>query len=283
MAIFHLSIKTVSRSKGRSAVAASAYRAGVCLLDRRLGQTFDYRRKKGVLYSELVLPADVPAWAVDRAQLWNEAEKSETRKNSTVAREFEIALPIELSEIERKKLALALASELAARHECGVDVAVHAAGRGGDNRNQHAHLLTTTRRLNSFGFHEKCRELDDQKSGEVIYWRNRWEELVNQALANASQTAMVDHRSLFAQGLDREPTFHFGPARTAIHRRLARLDKRAGRVEIFTPQQERAAKQLATMKARLSKSNLARFQKPETETTEIQGEKNEQDDTPIPG
>ncbi|HAZ60146.1 MAG TPA: conjugal transfer protein TraA, partial [Gammaproteobacteria bacterium] len=97
MASFHLAVKTIGRSAGRSATAAAAYRAGVEITDERTGLVHDYTRKQGVEHSALVVPADAPAWANDRAALWNAAEQAETRKNSTVAREYEIALPAELS------------------------------------------------------------------------------------------------------------------------------------------------------------------------------------------
>src|SRR5512139_2719358 len=91
MAIFHLSVKTVGRSRGRSATAAAAYRAAARIEDERTGLIHDYSRKGGVLYREIVTPDDAPAWVRDRAQLWNAAELAENRKNSTVAREFEVA------------------------------------------------------------------------------------------------------------------------------------------------------------------------------------------------
>lgn len=265
MAIFHLSIKTVSRARGRSAVAAAAYRAGTRLHDMRLGRTFDYRRKGGVLHSELVLPEAAPAWANSRESLWNQAEKSETRVNSTTAREFEIALPSELTPSQQKRLTLKLANELTERHLCGVDLAIHGPGKEGDNRNHHAHILTTTRRLTALGFGQKCRELDDQKSGEVMYWRERWAELVNEALEAAQQVARVDHRSLEAQGIEREPTTHAGPARTAFKRRPARRPHMIEETTKLTPGQERLAKQLATMKARLARTDLSKFDQPVVE------------------
>ncbi len=97
MAIFHLSVKTISRSAGRSATAAAAYRVGVEITDERTGEIHDYRRKGGVESAAVILPDNAPEWARDRAQLWNAAEQAEKRKNSTVAREFVIARPAELS------------------------------------------------------------------------------------------------------------------------------------------------------------------------------------------
>ena len=221
MAIYHLSVKTISRSAGRSATAAAAYRAGVEITDERTGEIHDYTRKGGVESAALILPDNAPEWARDRAQLWNAAEQAEKRKNSTVAREFEIALPAELSPEQREKLAHDFARELVKRHGCAADVAIHAPGKEGDNRNHHAHTLLTTRRLEPDGFGEKTRELDDQKTGKVLVteWRERFATLQNERLREAGHSVQVDHRSLEAQGIEREATRHLGPTATAIERR----------------------------------------------------------------
>ena len=221
MAIFHLSVKTISRSAGRSSTAAAAYRAGVEITDERTGEIHDYRRKAGVESAELFLPDGAPEWATDRAKLWNTAEQSEKRKNSTVAREFEVALPSELSADQRRKLAHDFARELVKRHGFAVDVAIHAPGKEGDTRNHHAHILCTTRKLTAEGFTEKTRELDDRATGaqEVTHWREQWAGLTNAALERAGHAVRVDHRSLEMQGIDREPAIHLGPSATAIERR----------------------------------------------------------------
>ena len=221
MAIYHLSVKTVSRSAGRSATAAAAYRAGVAITDDRTGEIHDYTRKGGVESADLVLPAGAPEWSSNRSALWNAAEQAETRKNSTVAREFEIALPDELSPAERQRLARDLAREIVNRHGCVADVAIHSPGKEGDNRNHHAHILLSTRRLGPEGFTEKTRELDDQKTGPqiVTQWRERFASLQNERLRDAGIDARVDHRRLDAQGIDREPTQHLGPSAIGYERR----------------------------------------------------------------
>ena len=219
MAIYHLSVKTVSRSAGRSATAAAAYRSGVEITDMRTGEVHSYFRKGGVESADIVLPDGAPDWASNRAELWNAAEQSETRKNSTVAREFEIALPSELSADERKRLAIDFAREIVERHGCAADVAIHAPGKGGDSRNHHAHILCSTRRLTPDGFGEKTRELDERKTGQVEYWRERFAGMQNERLRDAGVEARVDHRTLEAQGIDREPTRHLGPAATGYERR----------------------------------------------------------------
>jgi hypothetical protein len=229
MASFHLAVKTIGRSAGRSATAAAAYRAGVEIADERTGIVHDYTRKQGIEHREIVAPADAPDWARDRAALWNAAEQAETRKNSTVAREYEIALPAELSADARRDLVLGLAREISERHGVAVDVAIHAPGRQGDQRNHHAHLLTTTRRIGAEGLGEKTRELDQKTSGEVERWRGRFAEMQNAALERAQVAERVDHRSHQRRGIEQEATVHMGPGVAAMERRAERQAQREGR------------------------------------------------------
>jgi len=254
VAIYHLSVKTVSRSAGRSATAAAAYRAGVRIVDSRTGEIHDYTRKGGVESAELVLPAGAPEWAADRAALWNAAEQAETRKNSTVAREFEIALPAELSPSERARLACDFAREIVELHGCAADVAIHAPGKEGDNRNHHAHILLSTRRLGPEGFTEKTRELDDQKTGPqiVTQWRERFASLQNERLHDGGIDARVDHRTLEAQGLDRAPAVHLGPAATGYERRTGERSRKREQAE------QEAAERLARARRAGELERLAR-------------------------
>lgn len=101
MAIFHLSIKILSRSSGKSAVAAAAYRAGAKLEEKETGYTHDYTRKRGVIYSEIFLPANAPQEYQNREILWNEVQKVEKKSDAQLAREIEVALPVELSREEQ--------------------------------------------------------------------------------------------------------------------------------------------------------------------------------------
>ncbi|MDE2422381.1 MAG: MobA/MobL family protein [Gammaproteobacteria bacterium] len=219
MAIYHLSVKTISRSAGRSATAAAAYRSGTKIHCQREDKTFDYTHKGGVENREIFTPEYVPEWATDREKLWNTVELTETRKNSTVAREFEVALPAELDPYQRSQLVRGFVKEIITRHQCVVDVAIHAPSREGDDRNYHAHILMSTRRIDHTGFTEKTRELDEKKSGEVLYWREQWANHCNYALERAGYRERIDHRSLDAQGIDREPTIHLGVSATALERR----------------------------------------------------------------
>ncbi len=232
MAIYHCSTKPLSRSSGRSSVAAAAYRAGDCLLDERQGIEHDYTRRSGVLYSELVLPDDAGEW--NRSELWNAAEEAEKRKDGRTAREWEVALPDELSVEERRELAVSFAEDLANRYGCAVDVAVHAPDREGDGRNWHAHLLATTRKVSGQELGDKCDiELSDAKRlsmglgparEEIAEVREIWADCVNDSLERAGQEERVDHRSLADQReeaerrneperaaeLDREPQIKLG-------------------------------------------------------------------------
>lgn len=173
----------------------------------------------------LVLPKDAPKWASERENLWNEAEGAETRKNSTVAREFEIALPSELNPEQRKQLALQFARELVDTHGFAADVAIHEPGREGDIRNHHAHILVTTRVLESDGFKHKTRELDERTSGVVDHWRSRFAFLQNHFLREAGLEMRVDHRSNLERGINELPSSHLGPSATAIERRGQRSKK----------------------------------------------------------
>ena len=248
VAIYHFSIKPVQRSKGRTATAAAAYRAGCKILDERTGEIHDYTRKGGVESADIVFPAGAPEWVADRAKLWNGAEQAETRKDACVAREFEVALPSELSPSERRRLALDFASSMATEEGCAVDVAIHAPGKEGDNRNWHAHILRTTRKVGLDGFGAK---LDTEQSGrkrqdDLEQVRERWAEMTNVALARAGRTERVDHRTLAAQGIDREPTVHLGPAATAIERRGKTSQKTLNQAE---RRAEQAAQVLAQQQA----------------------------------
>lgn len=230
MAIYHLSVKVVSRSKGQSAVASAAYRSGDALTDEREGRTHDYTRRRGVEASFIVAPAGCE-WAHDRAALWNAAEATEKRKNSTVAREYELALPAELDGQEREVLARQFAAAVVERFGVAADIAIHAPGREGDQRNHHAHILTTTRVVEPDGLGEKTRVLDAAKTGsaEIESLRELWAMQCNEALERAGQTARVDHRSYERQGAEVVPGVHLGPHSTAVERKAAHQAEQEGR------------------------------------------------------
>ena len=201
MAIYHLSAKVVSRTSGRSAVAAAAYRSGERLLDARTGLAHDFRARSGVVTSFIAAPADAPEWALDRQSLWSATEVHETRSNSTTAREWEAALPDELDADQREALARSFAAAMVARFGVVADCALHTPSREGDERNHHLHMLTTTRAVDAQGFGAKTRELDGGKGrgAAVEEIRALWADLTNRALEAAQASARVDHRSHEAQ------------------------------------------------------------------------------------
>ena len=240
MAIFHLDIKPVTRSTGRSATSAAAYRAGESIRDERTGTLYNHSERRDVLHKEIILPGKLDRpdagmeWARERASLWNTAEKAEKQSNSRVAREYLAALPAELSPQRRVILAKTFSREIADRYNVAVDLAIHEPRPQGDPRNFHAHLLATTRQLTPEGLGPKT---GIDMSGEVrselglpasrqefVTLRARWAELTNEALREANIEARVDHRSLQAQGIDREPTPRIPIAAIATERRGERSE-----------------------------------------------------------
>ena len=231
MAIYHLSVKTFSRSKGQSATAAVAYRAGEKMKCDYEGRTHDYTKKSDVLHSEIFLPENAPSWATDREQLWNQVEHAEKRKNSTIAREFEVALPHEFDEQQRIALVQDFSRQIVARHGCAVDAHLHNDDSRTKKQNFHAHIMLSTRKLEQDGFTTKTRELDERKSGEVVYWREQWAETTNRHLYEHgirdknNNYVGIDHRSLKDQGLEREPTIKMGVGATALERKGVKTER----------------------------------------------------------
>lgn len=218
--ICHISMKPIQRSAGRSVTASVAYRDGKKIKDERTGETFDYSHRDGVEFTQDLLPDGVMR-NYTTSELWNAAEQAEKRINSSVGREYIIALPAELTQEERQKLAVDFASYLVDRYGVAANVAVHQPGKEGDERNYHAHIMTSTRVLTPDGFGEKTRVLDDKKTGakEVKQIREKWAELGNEYLERAGSERRMDHRSFAERGLEREPEIHLGPAAAAMERR----------------------------------------------------------------
>ncbi|HEX4231145.1 MAG TPA: MobQ family relaxase [Bryobacteraceae bacterium] len=218
---YHCCVKPVSRSAGRSVVAAAAYRLGERLHDEVYQTVHDYTRRRGVEATFTVAPVDAPAWAHDPEQLWNAAERAEKRKNSTLAREVELALPSMLEPADRQRIAQRFAGELVDRYGVAVSVAIHEPGRNGDDRNHHAHILFTTREMTPEGLGKKTRILDDLKTGprEVSKLRELAADIINDALKAANADIRVDHRSFGERGIDRQPTVHLGPEASEMERR----------------------------------------------------------------
>jgi len=251
LAIYHLSMKPISRASGRSAVASAAYRSAERLTNERDGLTHDFTRRGGVEHSEIVIPAGVNAeWAKDRSSLWNAAEQAENRKDARVAREFEIALPHELNAKQRLVATREFAQGLADRYGAAVDFAIHAPHGSspdqvrGDVRNHHAHLMMTVRAVGPEGFGDKTSIERENKwllsndlptsQMQLRDIRQSWEQVANEKLAEAGFELRIDHRSHQERGLEIEPTEHMGVHATQMQRRgldvsRVRLDAEAAR------------------------------------------------------
>lgn len=224
MAIFHCQAKAISRATGRSATAAAAYRAAVKIKDDRTGEVFDFTGKQGVMQRIMIFPTGCSG--MSRAALWNAAEQAEKRKDAKVAREWELAIPVELSAGARIRLAVDFGRELVRRYSVAADVCIHAPSLGGDQRNWHAHILTTTRRMEGNELKEKTRVLDSPLTSgkEVESMRKLWAEMANRELEQVC-LEKIDHRSLEEQGVLRVPTKHMGPAATQMERRGIRTER----------------------------------------------------------
>lgn len=276
MAIYHLSTKPVSRSSGRSAVASAAYRCAVLLTNHRDGLVHDFTRKEGVEHKEIVLPEGVAAdWALDRSALWNAAEFAEKRKDARVAREFEIALPRELSPEGRLKAARAFARDLANRYGAAVDFAIHSPGEHGDIRNYHAHVLMTTREVGQAGLGEKTRL--EHKNARLLAngmattdmqlqdIRQSWEGIAIRQLQREGLDIRIDHRSHAQRGLELSPTGHMGVHASQMERRgmaveRGRLDDKAARrnAELIRQKPEQVLLLISNEKSVFDRHDIAR-------------------------
>ncbi len=229
MAIFFVDVKTFSRAKGESAVAAAAYRAGTRLVDERTGVAHDYTRRHGVVAVAMFATDGAPGWARDAGRLFVEAEKSETRVNARTARELQVALPFELDGQQRAGLVAQLAGLLVDRYGVAVLAATHEPTGKGDERNVHCHLLFTTRAITPAGFGAKTRVLDDRAEGpkEVEFLRAAVAELTNAALVAAGVSVRVDHRKLTVQAAEAEAAGDLGRA-VLLTRAVVRTEGKAG-------------------------------------------------------
>lgn len=249
MAIYHMSIKNISRAKGKTAIAAAAYRAGTILTDNETGITHNYAKKSEVTYTEIILPEHAPEEYRNREILWNEVQKVETQDRARLAREWEVAIPNELDLDQAKTLIRNFGESLVKEGMC-IDLAIH-----WKNGNHHAHIMGTTRPIGKDGKwapkERKGYKLDaegnkipviDTKTGKqkigargrkmwqretvqandwnrrekVEEWRKRWADCCNKYLARELQ---IDHRSYERQGVTQLPTVHEGYAARLMEQR----------------------------------------------------------------
>ena len=220
MAIFHMRAQVISRSAGRSAIAAAAYRAGERLRDERTGQMHDYTRKAHVEHREIMAPETAPAWMQDRAALWSGVEAAEKRKDAQLAREVHFALPRELDRAERVELIRDFCRREFVTRGMIADVTIHnPSGRDGGEQ-PHAHVMLTTRVLTGEGFGAKDRDWNDKALYEG--WRAGWAEHANRALERVGSRERIDHRSFAERGIDREPEPKLGPKAARLEREETR-------------------------------------------------------------
>lgn len=207
MAIYHTRVKTFSRAKQHSAVAAAAYRGALCLTDTRTGIVHNYQTRSGVQRVICISPIGAPEWTEDPQQLWSAVEAAERRKDSTVAREFEIALPHELSDDQRWELALDVARRLVLRFQFAIQVSMHEPPKNADVRHYYAHLLATTRKVDAQGLAQKTRELDGVINGkpQVEWIRATVMQSVKTHLQQASSAGRAELHAKEADARPRSP------------------------------------------------------------------------------
>ena len=242
MAIYHCSIKIISRGKGKSAVAAAAYRSGEKLVNEYDGAIHDYTRKGGIVHTEILLPDNAPPAFSDRSALWNAVERIEKAKNAQLAREIEIALPHELTREQGVSLVREYVKDNFVAAGMCADICLHDKNDG----NPHAHILLTMRPIEKDGAwgakQEKEYILD--RDGNKIYdpkkrqykcksvpatdwneqtkaeeWRAAWAEICNSYLEKGNHTERIDHRSYERQGIDQIPTVHIGVAASQMEKK----------------------------------------------------------------
>lgn len=237
---YHCTAKAVSFGKGQSAVHTAAYNARERLYQEREGrETKDYgqSRHSELLFSGIFAPAKAPEWTRDRQELWNRAEAAERQNNGQPARNFTLAFPHQLNQQQREWLLKDFAREEFARKGMIADAVIHAPDRHGDERNFHAHLLVTMRRVDGDEFAKtKCREWNSKE--QLNQWRAQWAERGANALARAGyeleaerwrhgnqtlakqRAAALERGDLeFAAALDGEATLHKGAKSAAMERR----------------------------------------------------------------
>ncbi|WP_455257978.1 MobQ family relaxase [Peptoniphilus asaccharolyticus] len=247
MAIYHLCIKIISRGKGKSAVAASAYRSGEKIKNEYDGVVHDFTRKGGIAHTEILLQQNAPKEFSDRGTLWNSVEKIEKSKNSQLAREIEVALPKELDREKQINLVRDYVKENFVKVGMCADIALH----DKNDENPHAHILLTMRPLNedkTWGAKSRKEYILDENGEKVKFkngnyktrkisttdwneqdkaeqWRKAWANITNKYLEENSIQEKVDHRSYQRQGIEQIPTIHLGVSATQMEKKGIATDR----------------------------------------------------------
>ena len=252
MSLFHFNVTQVSRGKGQTAVASAAYRSGEKLHDSYYDEDPDYRKKGGVLYTEILLPDHVPRRLSDRETLWNEVESIEKHPQAQLAYSFNLALQNELIYEDNLELARQFVLENFVARGMIVDLAVHDPDKGsGGIQNPHFHVLCPIRPINDDGTwgEKQHREYLLDENGErirdkngrfkfnavattdwgtaetLLSWRENWAILVNRKFEEKGIDSRIDHRSYEEQGIDLIPSIHEGPTVRAMEKKGIRTDK----------------------------------------------------------
>ena len=239
MAIFHMNFSNISGGNGRSAVASASYRSGEKLHSELENKNYFYDR---VVMPEsfILLPENAPEWASDRETLWNEVEAIDRKVNSRYAKEFNVALPVELTNDEQKELLTKYVQETFVDNGMVADVAIHR-----DNAdNPHAHVMLTNRPFNADGTwgqkskteyildengnktrtekgnirQRKIWLVDWDKQGKVQEWRTAWANYVNRFFEQKDMPERISEKTLEEQGIDGLPTEHVGVNRNKKER-----------------------------------------------------------------
>ena len=234
MAMYHLRVKYLKRGEGRSAVAAAAYRSGTRLVDERGGAVHDYTRKQNVEHAEIMLPEGAPVALSDRGVLWNAIENGIKHPRAQPAMECEAALPREMTKEQCVALVRAFARDMWVKRGVPVDIAIHRTVAADGGEHPHVHFLIGTRRFEPDGSLGKAaRDMQDspmlvqkvyalEKEGKLDEalmlekdlnlgaWRAGWADYSNRFLADAGSGSRIDHRTLKAQAIAREPMPNLG-------------------------------------------------------------------------
>ncbi|ELL4734282.1 MobA/MobL family protein [Salmonella enterica] len=197
MAIFHLDFKIVKRSEGMTSVAKAAYHARTRITDDRIGQVFDFSHRTDLHGHIILAPISAPAHIVESSSaLWNEVERVERQNNGQTARYFDVAIPVELNNDDKKKLVAEYCQKNFVDKGMIADIAFHDL----DGKNPHAHVMLTLKTITAAGFGKKNRSWNDKKM--MIQWRESWATMSNSYLEAAGSEERIDHRSLRTQCAD---------------------------------------------------------------------------------
>ena len=269
MALFSFSGQIISRGKSvaigadggngvkanslrSTSIAAAAYRSGSRLVDKRSGKVFDYSRKGGVVYTEIMLPPNAPGRYHDRATLWNAVEAAEKQVNSQLSRELRIALPSEFSREDNIGLVRDFVQRNFVSKGMCADIAYHVKDHAGEDHNPHVHIMLTMRPMHKSGnwweTKSKKEYLLDKHGNRIVNskgeyrtrnidltgwndkglyvsWRKDWAKSCNELYEKHGLNLRIDHRSYKEQGIDRVATVHLGKEAAALERKGITTEK----------------------------------------------------------